>query len=89
MIFGYSYGKPSFGRTATLENPQFEANKLTSIVIDPANGNGQYLGAAYMNVFDPDADPADQNMMTIGNHPLLVIGTRRVAYLCQRLNINL
>lgn len=90
LIFGYQHSvRPalSFGRTATLADPQFEQNELTSIALFPGDDSGAYVGDAYMNVFDPHYDVTDQNMMTIGNEPLLVVGKGRIMYQQQKLLI--
>jgi hypothetical protein len=42
-----------------------------------------------MNVFEPEYDVTDQNMMTIGNNPMLVVARKdRAAYRHQRIQID-
>lgn len=89
LAFGCARGVPVYSRSATLANPQFEAGGLVKIQpAAPDNGN-DYIGAAYMNVFEPEYDVTDQNMMTIGNNPVLVVARKdRAAYRHQRLQID-
>jgi hypothetical protein len=89
LIFGYQGVAPvvCFGRSATLADPQFMENELQAIHLAPGNSNHDYVGDAYMNVFDPGADATDQNMMTIKNNPILVVGFQQKAYRHQRLEI--
>jgi len=52
------------------------------------DSNIDYVGAANMNEFDHDADPTDQNLMTMDNEPMLVVGYQRYKYRTQRLVID-
>jgi hypothetical protein len=90
LIFGYQDDvspAASYGRSATLADPQFEKNGLATIHIDKADGSGDYTGDAYMNVFSPKLDPTDQNLMNIDNNPMLVVGYNRYRYRHQTLDI--
>jgi hypothetical protein len=89
LIFGYRAHNPNvtYGRTATLADPQFDENGLAPIAYAGQDNGADYSGAAYMNVFDPDYDVTDQNMMKIGNSPMLVVAQNRERYRHQQLQI--
>ena len=91
LMFGVAAGDLVYSRSATLADPQFEASGHDLIKIHPAAPDtGQdYTALPYINVFDPHYDVTDQNMMTIGNDPMLVVARKdRGAYRCQRLQID-
>jgi hypothetical protein len=87
-LFGYrgdKVGVVCATRSPSLENPRFETTPELFWTLASGDAVGNYTGARYISVFDPDT-ATDQNFTTIGDNPICItVGVGRDQFMKNKL----